>query len=239
MVVRIFENRRAVSQACATLIAAQVIRKPESVLGLATGSSPVGTYQQLIEWYQQGLLDFSQCISFNLDEYIGLDESNPCSYHAFMKEELFNHINMKSFFLPNGNAKNLGVECRRYDKAIAAAGGVDLQLLGIGRNGHIGFNEPDSHFVKGTQVVSLTQSTIEANRRYFDSEDQVPKKAISMGIGTIMSAKEIILIAMGEDKADAIYKAVKGKISPDMPASSLALHPHVTFLVDQAAASRL
>ena len=239
MQVHVFDNAQQVGQAAATLFAAQVIRKPNSVLGLATGSSPLGCYKQLIAWYQAGILDFSQCVSYNLDEYVGIPETHPESYHQFMKDNLFNFINMKETHVPNGNAPDLQAECARYDAAIRAAGGIDMQLLGIGRNGHIGFNEPAAQYVVGTQIVKLTESTIQANRRFFESEDQVPRQAISLGIGGIMQAREVVLIAMGEDKAQAIRDTVKGDATPQVQASILRLHPHATILVDKAAASLL
>ena len=239
MQVRIFENAEQVGKAAALLFASQVTRKPNSVLGLATGSSPIGCYQQLIAWHKEGILDFSECISYNLDEYVGLDIEHETSYHAFMKAQLFDHINMKETNLPAGNAEDLVAEAKRYDAAIEAAGGIDMQLLGIGRNGHIGFNEPADKFVYGTQIVDLTESTIDANTRFFENKDQVPRKAISLGIGGIMNAKEVVLIAMGADKAQAIHDTVYGEIDPQVQASILRSHPHVTILVDKAAASLL
>ena len=239
MEIHVYDSPTQVSQAAAVLIAAQVIRKPESVLGLATGSSPVACYEHLIRSYESGLLDFSRCMSFNLDEYVGLNADHPCSYHAFMEDKLFAHINMKAHFLPNGNAADLPAECRRYDESIRAAGGIDLQLLGIGRNGHIGFNEPGDRFVFGTQIVNLTDSTIAANTRFFASEKDVPRQAISLGIGGIMAAREIVLIAMGQDKAEAIRDTVRGDITPRVQASILQAHPHVTLLLDRQAASQL
>ncbi len=239
MVVRVFDRPEMVSKACALLIAAQVTKKPDSVLGLATGSSPIGAYRQLAQWHREGALDFSEAVSYNLDEYIGLPEDNSCSYHCFMQDELFRFINLKASFLPDGNARDMQAECRRYDEAIKQAGGVDLQLLGIGRNGHIGFNEPAEFFSDGTQVVDLTESTIQANRRFFESEDQVPRKAVSMGIGTIMSARGIVLIAMGADKAEAIYGLVKGEVTPKLPASILRMHKNAVILCDQDAAGLL
>lgn len=239
MQVHVYDTAEQVGQAAATLFAAQVIAKPESVLGLATGSSPIGCYQQLIKWHQAGMLDFSRCVSYNLDEYVGIPENHPCSYHAFMQEQLFDHINMKAHFVPNGNAEDMQAECKRYDAAIQAAGGIDMQLLGIGRNGHIGFNEPCDHFVYGTQIVELTDSTIKANRRFFESEKDVPRKAISLGIGGIMNAKTVVLIAMGEDKAQAIHDMVKGDITSNVQASILRAHPNAIILVDKAAGKLL
>lgn len=239
MIVNVYESVKEVSKACATMIAAQLTKKPDSVLGLATGSSPVETYGWLVKWHQKGVLDFSRAISFNLDEYVGIDEKNPCSYHQFMKDNLFDFVNFKASYLPDGNAPDMENECRRYDEKIKAAGFVDLQLLGIGRNGHIGFNEPASAFSDGTQVVDLTESTIKANRRFFESESDVPRKAVSMGIGTIMSAKSVVLIAMGKDKAEAILGLVKGEITPELPASVLRLHRDAVILCDREAASLL
>lgn len=239
MQVHVFDTPEQVSLAAAMMFAAQVLKKPDSVLGLATGSSPLDCYGQLRAWYQAGVLDFSKCVSFNLDEYCGLPEDHPCSYHAFMKENLFGSINIKAYFLPDGNAPDLAAECRRYDAAIRAAGGIDLQLLGIGRNGHIGFNEPAEHLVYGTQIVDLAASTIKANRRFFASEDQVPRRAISLGIGGIMAAREIVLIAMGAEKARAIRDTVYGDITPQVQASILRTHPCTTVLLDKSAAQLL
>ncbi|MBQ9265294.1 MAG: glucosamine-6-phosphate deaminase [Clostridia bacterium] len=239
MQIHVYDTAQQVGQAAAMLFASQVIRKPDSVLGLATGSSPIDCYQQLIAWHKAGLLDFSKCISFNLDEYCGLPVEHECSYHAFMKAQLFDHINMKASYVPDGNAPDLAAECARYDEAIRRAGGIDMQLLGIGRNGHIGFNEPADHLVYGTQIVHLTESTIQANRRFFESEKDVPRQAISLGIGGIMAAREIVLVAMGEDKADAIRETVMHDINPRVQASILRAHPHVTILLDRAAASKL
>ncbi len=239
MQVRIYENAEQVSLATAMLIAAQVTKKPDSVLGLATGSSPIGTYQQLIKWHQAGALDFSRCVSYNLDEYCNLPEDHICSYHDFMNKNLFDFINMKEHHVPNGNAEDLQAECRRYDDAIRQAGGIDLQLLGIGRNGHIGFNEPCDHFVYGTQIVDLTESTLDANQRFFNTREEMPTQAISLGIGGIMNAKCVVLIAMGRDKAQAVRDAVKGDMDPQVQASILRGHENAIFLVDQEAASLL
>jgi glucosamine-6-phosphate deaminase len=239
MQLHVYENAEQVSLACAMLIASQVTEKPDSVLGLATGSSPIKAYQQLIAWHKAGVLDFSQCVSYNLDEYVNIPYDHEQSYHRFMQDNLFYGINMKETHVPDGDAKDLKAECRRYDKAIKAAGGIDLQLLGIGRNGHIGFNEPADKFVYGTQIVNLTKSTIEANRRFFDNEDQVPRQAISLGIGGIMDAKTVVLIAMGADKAQAIHDLAKGDVTPQVQASILRTHKNAVILVDQAAASKL
>ncbi len=239
MNVTVFDTPEQVGKACALLFASQVMRKKNSVLGLATGSSPIGCYQQLIAWHREGWLDFSDCISYNLDEYVGLPIEHETSYHAFMQAELFSGINMKATYLPDGNAANMNAECRRYDRAIEKAGGIDIQLLGIGRNGHIGFNEPGEKFIYGTHVVNLTESTIDANKRFFESADQVPRQAVSLGIGGIMNAREVVLVAMGVDKAKAIADTVKGPITPMVQASILRTHPNAHILIDKAAASRL
>jgi glucosamine-6-phosphate deaminase len=239
MNVYILSSAEQVAKNCAMLISAQLIKKPESVIGLATGSSPIRCYEYLAKWYKEGLLDFSRATSFNLDEYIGLDENHEQSYHQFMQEKLFKFINLKQSFLPNGAAKDLDKECKDYDELIASYGGVDLQLLGIGRNAHIAFNEPDKVFSSGTRVVDLTQSTIDANQRFFESPDLVPKHAITMGIGTIMSAKQIVLIATGKEKAEAIKKTLNGEIDPMAPSSILRLHKNATILIDREAATLL
>lgn len=190
------------SRQAANIISAQVIIKPNCVLGLATGSSPLGTYKQLINWYNKGDIDFSRVISVNLDEYVGLDGSDHQSYRYFMDENFFHHININptNTFVPNGKAENLNDECKRYDENIKKLGGIDLQLLGIGLDGHIGFNEPDEVFVKDTHVVNLHESTIKANARFFDNESDVPRQAVTMGMISIMQAKKILLIASGEKK---------------------------------------
>ncbi|WP_352420280.1 glucosamine-6-phosphate deaminase [Proteiniborus sp.] len=229
------------SRKAAHLIASQMILNPESVLGLATGSTPIGTYKELIKLYKDGVIDFSKIKSFNLDEYFELPKDNPQSYDYFMKANLFNHVNIgeEDINIPNGMCENIERECNDYEKKIIEAGGIDLQLLGIGRNSHIGFNEPGEHFETNTHLVQLDEDTIEANSRFFDSVDDVPTKAISMGIGSIMKAKKILLLASGAGKADAIYDTVNGPITPKVPASILQLHPDVVIIVDKEAASRL
>ena len=231
----------AMSRKAANVISAQVIMKPDCVLGLATGSSPIGTYKQLIQWYSQGDLDFSEVKSVNLDEYKGLPRDNDQSYYYFMYNTLFKHININldNTNVPNGMEPDSEKECLRYENVIAGLGYVDLQLLGIGRNGHIGFNEPGDCFVKETHVVDLTESTIDANKRFFASADDVPKQAYTMGIGTIMKAKKILLIVSGEDKADALAKAVHGPVTPSLPASILQLHSDVVVVADEAACSKM
>jgi glucosamine-6-phosphate deaminase len=225
----------------AQIIVDAIKNKPDIVLGLATGSTPVGMYQNLIKKHKAGEVSFSEVKTFNLDEYVGLTQDHPCSYYYFMQENLFKDIDIKSesINLPNGTADDLEAECKDYEDKIAASGGIDLQVLGIGHNGHIGFNEPDTPFESITQIVQLAQSTIDANSRFFDNADQVPRQALSMGIKTIMQAKKILLIAKGEDKADIIKRALHGPITPDVPASVLQLHPDVTVILDEAAASKL
>lgn len=224
------KDYKELSRKVANIISAQVILKPNCVLGLATGSTPIGTYKQLIEWYEKGDIDFSNVTSVNLDEYYGLETTNEQSYRYFMNHNLFSHINidMKNTNVPNGLAADAEAECKRYDQLIEDLGGVDLQILGIGHNGHIGFNEPDTEFEKGTHVVELDETTIKANARFFESIDGVPKKAITMGIRSIMYAKKVILVANGPDKKEIINKAIYGPITPEVPASVLQLHPDLT-----------
>ncbi len=223
----------------ANIISAQVILKPDCVLGLATGSSPIGAYQQLIEWYNKGDIDFSQVRAVNLDEYVGLPADHPQSYAWFMRHNFFDHINIgpKNTNIPNGMEPDAQKECSRYDAIIEKLGGVDLQLLGIGPNGHIGFNEPSDAFVKGTHCVDLTEATIEANARFFDSEDEVPRRAYTMGILGIVQAKRVVMIATGANKAKAIHDAFCGPVTPKVPASILQLHPDFTLVADEAALS--
>ena len=224
------------SRQAANIISAQVIIKPDCVLGLATGSSPLGTYKQLIDWYNKGDIDFSGVTSVNLDEYVGLDGSSDQSYRYFMNKNFFEHINIdiKNTFVPNGCAENLEKEGLEYDKHIEELGGIDLQLLGIGLDGHIGFNEPDRYFVKSTHVVDLHESTIKANSRFFANEDEVPKQAITMGMVSIMQAKKILLIASGKAKYDILKKAFYGPITPEIPASILQLHPDITVIYSES-----
>ncbi|MCF2652461.1 glucosamine-6-phosphate deaminase [Anaeromassilibacillus senegalensis] len=216
----------------ANMIGGQVLLKPNCVLGLATGSSPIGTYKTLVENYEKGILDFSRVQTVNLDEYCGLSGDNPNSYRYFMNHHLFDHINIDkaNTHVPNGNAVDLEAEAIRYEKFIESIGGVDLQLLGIGHNGHIGFNEPTTYFPKDVHTVNLTESTINANSRLFERREDVPTQAITMGIGTIMKANKILLIA-GEDKTDIIEKSLYGKVTPEVPASVLQLHKDVTVII--------
>lgn len=226
------ENYYQMSRKAANIISAQVICKPDSVLGLATGSTPIGTYDQLVEWYEKGDLDFSAVTSINLDEYLGLDGSDPQSYRYFMNKNLFDRINIDKSrtFVPNGVAGDVDAECAEYDARIKELGGIDLQLLGIGSDGHIGFNEPDDCFVKSTHIVELDPTTIKANARFFNDISEVPTHAVTMGMVSIMQAKKILLIASGEKKREILRKAFSGPVTPKIPASILQLHPDITVI---------
>ena len=229
------------SRKAANIISAQVIMKPSCVLGLATGSTPIGTYRQLIEWYEKGDLDFAHVTSVNLDEYKGLSGDNDQSYRYFMNHNFFSHINipMERTFVPNGLEKDSDAACAAYNEIIRSCGGIDLQLLGLGHNGHIGFNEPGEAFEKETHCVDLTESTIEANKRFFEKEEDVPRQAYTMGIKNIMQARKILLVVSGEDKADILAQVLEGPITPQIPASILQLHNDVTVVADEAALSKL
>lgn len=225
------------SRKAANIIAAQVTLKPDSVLGLATGSTPVGMYKELVRRHQAGDLDFSRVKSVNLDEYAGLAPTHDQSYRYFMQLNLFDHINIdpKNTHVPNGLAEDRTAECRRYDRVIRELGGADIQVLGMGHNGHIAFNEPGDVFVPETHLVALAESTIQANARFFASADEVPRQAMTMGIGGIMSARHILLLVSGGEKAETLKKALTGPVDPHIPASVLRLHPQVTLVADQAA----
>ena len=231
----------AMSRQAANLISAQVIVKPNCVLGLATGSAPIGTYKQLIEWYNKGDLSFANVRSVNLDEYKGLSGDHDQSYRYFMQNNLFNHvdIDVANTSVPNGKAEDADAECAAYDAHIRELGGIDLQLLGMGHNGHIGFNEPADEFVGPTHVVELAQSTIDANKRFFASEADVPRQALTMGMAAILQARSVVVVVSGEDKAEIVHKAFFGPITPRVPASLLQLHPNVTVVGDEAAFSVL
>lgn len=241
MIVEVFESEKSLGERAAEIMAAQLKEKPDSVLGLATGSSPLPLYQALVEMYQRGEVDFKDAASFNLDEYVGLDRDNPQSYYYFMQDNLFKYVNMpqERIHVPYGMAENIEEELRAYDKAIEEAGGIDIQVLGIGGNGHIAFNEPAESFSRGTGIIDLTEDTINANKRFFESADQVPRQALSMGIKNIMHARKIILIATGEAKAKAVYQMINGVIAPSCPATALQMHQNVIVLLDQAAAKLL
>ncbi|HDK7159577.1 glucosamine-6-phosphate deaminase [Clostridium botulinum] len=241
MRIIVVDNYEEMSKKAAAMVASQVILKPDSVIGLATGDTPIGMYKEIINIYKNQKMDFSKVRTFNLDEYYGLNRENPQSYYYYMINNLFNHVNIdkNNINIPNGMADKIEIECKEYERKIDKAGGIDLQILGIGVNGHIGFNEPDTSFESETHLVNLDEKTIESNSRFFSSKDQVPTKAISMGIRTIMHSKKIILLACGQNKADAIFKAIEGKITPNIPASILQLHKDVVVIVDRKAASKL
>lgn len=228
-----------ISERAAQVIASEITMKPDIVLGLATGSSPIGIYEQLVRWNKEGKLDFSQVTTVNLDEYKGLSPENSQGYRYFMNQHLFNHVNIKKerTFVPNGLELDSEKACREYDELLRNLGGIDVQVLGIGANGHIGFNEPDAEFCKGTHCVRLTESTIMANARFFDSPKEVSTEAYSMGIKDIMWAKKIIVVAAGEQKAQALYDTVYGPVTPQVPGSILQLHKQVAVFADEAALS--
>lgn len=231
------KNYEEMSKKAAQIIAAQIQLKPECTLGLATGSTPEGLYAELAKKCDAGELDFSQVKTYNLDEYIGLNTDNDQSYFYFMNHHLFSkvNINLAKTDIPNGMAADTDAECARYDGMIEAIGGADIQLLGLGHNGHIGFNEPGDAFVPGTHVVDLTDSTIQANSRYFASYDDVPKQAMTMGVKNIMDAKMVLIVVSGEGKKEALKKALYGPVTPEVPASILQLHKNVVVVADEAA----
>lgn len=235
------EDYDSMSFKAASLIAAQILLKPDSVLGLATGSTVLGIYHLISQWCADGVVSFAEIHSFNLDEYIGLAPGDPQSYHAYMRANLFDNIDAEpgNFYLPDGCADSAEEECRKYDELITSLGGIDLLLLGIGRNAHIGFNEPADAFSVPTHVTALAEETRRANARNFPSPEAVPREAITMGIGSIFSAKKILLVANGKDKAEAIRKAFTGSVTPQVPASILQLHPNVTLVGEMAALSEL
>lgn len=230
-------NYQDVSKKAANIFFAQIIMKQNSVLGLATGSTPIGIYKQLVEWYEKGDLDFSQITTINLDEYKGLTGTDEQSYRYFMNYNLFDHINVdiNKTYVPNGMETNSEKACKEYDQLIEKIGRIDLQLLGIGENGHIGFNEPAKYFEKQTHCVDLTESTIKANSRLFKNIEDVPKQAYTMGIKSIMSAKKILLVATGKAKANALAAALNGPVTSEVPASILQFHPNVTVVADSEA----
>lgn len=229
------------SKKAANMVAAQILLKPNSVLGLATGSTPLMIYTNLIKLFIDETISFNQVTTFNLDEYVGIQPENINSYHYYMEENFFKHINIKkeNRFVPAGTSKDIESECIRYEAKIRSKGGIDFQVLGIGNNGHIGFNEPDLKFEAVTHSINLDDETIRANSRFFNSEEEVPKKAITMGVRTIMNARKVILLANGSNKAETVFKSIYGKIDPKLPASILQLHPDVTFILDKAAAELL
>ena len=241
MRILVCKDYDAMSQKAAQMILSQITLKPNCVLGLATGSTPIGMYENLVRMYQQGIVDFSEVQTFNLDEYLGLLPTNQQSYHYFMNNHLFNHVNINKnhIHIPNGMADSIDEECQRYDQLIEEAGGIDIQVLGIGNNAHIGFNEPTINFEKGTHIVELDESTREANARFFNHMDEVPKRAITMGTGSIFKSRKIMLLATGANKAQAIYDTVYGKVQPEVPSSILQFHNDIVLILDEEAAQLL
>ena len=241
MNVRVYPNSELAGRAAAVLIAGEVIEKPNSVLGLATGSTPLPIYRELIRMYEGGVVDFCKVVTYNLDEYVGLAADHPCSYRLFMQENLFDHINVPEdhIHIPNGLAQDVDAECLNYDAAIASAGRLDLQLLGLGANGHIGFNEPADKFTTHSFCVKLSEQTLKDNRRFFEDDAVMPTHALTMGIASIMQAKRIVLVATGKNKAQAVKAMVEGPVDPMVPASILQMHRHATIILDEEAAALL
>ncbi|MBP1993285.1 glucosamine-6-phosphate deaminase [Paenibacillus eucommiae] len=237
MNIHTFENEQELNEAGAGIITGLVQMQPGAVLGLATGGTPVGIYEELVKAYKKGRVSFKKSTTFNLDEYVGLPEDHVESYHAYMKQHLFDHIDIPAgqIHIPDGNAPDLIEECKRYNKELEKAKQIDLQILGLGHNGHIGFNEPDHSLVSGTHLVELKQETREANARFFASIDEVPTHALTMGVGTILKAKSILLVVRGEDKAEIVHRALTGPIQTEIPATLLQTHPHLVVLLDAAA----
>ena len=241
MKIYMTEDYQTMSRKAANILSAQIILKPNSVLGLATGSTPIGMYKQLVIWYEKGDLDFAQIKTVNLDEYVGLEPTHEQSYRYFMQNNLFDHVNINpaNTNVPDGLVADPQAECDWYNQVIRKLGGIDIQVLGMGHNGHIGFNEPGNAFELETHVVDLSERTIQANARFFASADEVPRQAMTMGIKSIMMAKKILMLVSGEDKAEAVWKAFAGPVTPQVPASILQLHPFVTLVGDKAALSKL
>jgi len=236
-----FDTEEQLNEAGAGVLSGMVQMNPSAVLGLATGGTPVGIYEQLVQTYKRGLVSFNKVTTFNLDEYVGITPEHHQSYNYYMRQHLFNHvdINLEQAHVPCGTAADLEEECVRYDRMIENTGQIDIQLLGLGHNGHIGFNEPSHTLLSGTHVVELAEATKTANARYFSDEEEVPQKAITMGVGKILKAKSILLVVKGEDKAEIVKLALTGPISTNCPASLLQTHPHLTVLLDRAAGSLL
>ena len=241
MKVRIVKDKAEVGKVAAGMIAEEMRGKPTFVLGLATGSSPVPVYQELIRLHKEEGLDFSTTITFNLDEYVGLEPTHPQSYRRFMNEQLFDHVNInkKNTHVPDGRAVDVDLHCAEYEGMIADVGGIDIQVLGIGSNGHIGFNEPGTSLASGTHGTKLAENTINDNARFFEKKEDVPTAAITMGIGTIMDVERVILVANGANKVEALAMAIEGPITASVPASALQMHPDVTFVITDDAASKL
>lgn len=241
MKISVVKNYDEMSKVAAKELAEVISKKPEATLGLATGGTPVGMYKELIDMHKNGELDFSKVTTVNLDEYVGLSGEHDQSYRYFMDSNLFNHVNIRKeyTYVPNGLAEDMLKECVNYDKRIEELGGIDVQVLGIGSNGHIGFNEPSDTLSLGTHVTDLAESTIEANSRYFVSKEEVPTKALTMGLGAIMKAKKILLMVSGESKAEIMDKVVNGKITTQVPASFLQMHKDVVLIIDEDAARKI
>lgn len=241
MKIYVADDYKSMSRKAANLVSAQIILKPNCVLGLATGSTPIGLYEQLADWYEKGDLDFTQVKTVNLDEYVGLRPDHPQSYRYFMQKNLFSRVNIQlaNTHVPNGMADDIEAECRRYTTLIHDMGGIDVQVLGMGHNGHIGFNEPGEAFELETHLVNLTESTIKANSRFFDSMDEVPRSALTMGTKTIMQARRIVMVVSGEEKADIVEAAFRGPITPHVPASILQMHPNLTLIGDREALCKI
>lgn len=237
MIRKIYENKAQIQQEAALRILSMLQDHPAAILGLATGSTPIGIYQEIVRLYAQGLISFKKATTFNLDEYVALPETHTQSYHTYMKEHLFQHVDLLSeqTYIPDGNALDLSKECLRYDELINKADQIDLQILGLGHNGHIGFNEPSDSLLNGTHIVELQEQTRLANARFFQSLDEVPTHAITMGMGAILKAKSILLVVYGEDKAEITFKALTGPIRTELPASLLQMHPNLTVLMDKDA----
>jgi len=241
MNIIIVNNYEEMSKKAAYIFVAELLSHPNSVLGLATGSTPLGLYEELIKYYNDKMISFEAVTTFNLDEYIGLAKDHRQSYAYFMRKYFFDSIDIhpEKCFVPDGTGVNMALECDRYDQGIKEIGGIDLQVLGIGRNGHIGFNEPDLKFESQTHIVKLDEKTITDNARFFKTVDEVPKYAVSMGIKTIMQSRRIVLLAAGREKAQAVNRMLAGEITPRLPASVLQLHPNATAIIEGAAASLL
>jgi glucosamine-6-phosphate deaminase len=241
MEIIIKPNPSEAQQEAAKILRRQIQRKPDSVLGLATGSTPIPVYEALVKMHERGELDFSRIVTFNLDEYVGLAPDHPCSYREFMRLHLFGRVNLapQNIHFPNGLAKDIPAHCAEYEAAIPHAGGIDLQLLGIGRDGHIGFNEPSSSLASRTRIKTLTPQTVKDNAKCFGSPDKVPRHVITMGVGTIMDARHCLLLATGDAKAEVVSRMAEGAVTADVPASILQMHPACTLVVDEAAAARL
>lgn len=241
MNILIMKDYTEMSRQAALLVAASIALKPDIVIGLPTGKTPIGMYNELVMIHKNGFVDFRKVTTFNLDEYVGLGRDEPCSFYSYMQRHLFRHINVQpgNVHIPDGKARDLWSECMRYEEIIRQNGPIDLMILGIGHNGHIGFNEPSSEFIPETHVENLSEQTRRANARYFGSLRDVPRQAITMGLGTIMLSRKIILLAHGRDKSDTILRALKGNITPRFPASVLRMHRDCTFILDEKAAGKI